>query len=814
MRGKPAVPCCLSFSIGVAIGRYLLEGHVSFQAAFLALGIFLLVGAVVAALLGQRSPFITFLALVGMTFAGALRYLMATGVTGDPRHIVHYAEQEGPVVLQGVAISWPDQRPGRALVTLRVGQLVLPHQTASVRGKALLSLRTDRCPIRYGDSLHVEGFLRLPRDQRNPGEFDYREYLRARGVYAVISCRSMECVHYVEGGHGSWLLGKVVYPLRRRITCTIDRSLRGEQAAFLKGLLVGERGEIPAELRQAFATTGVVHVLAVSGLHVGFVLLIAGSLWSVLRMPSGVRFAFTCVVLVLFVLLTEARPPVVRASIMAAVLLGSTALRRRSNVYNSLGVAGLVVLLINPLELFQAGCQLSFAAVASIVSLYRGVQNSITRVWMRAVERDSFLGTSVLPLLCVSLAAQLGTLPLTAYYFGRVPIISLVANLLVVPTVGVIVAFGYTTVLVSLLSWSVAKLYAASNWLLLTALIRGVAWLGDLPFSSVAYVRPRLLHAVAYYGLLACVFHLRERHWRLRTLVFILLLATTALWADAFRPRATLEATVLDVGQGDAIFLRFANGRCLLVDAGPADSSYDAGRQVIEPFLRYRGVRRLDGLVVTHPHNDHCGGATHLLRSLPVGAILASGQAAAEPFYLTLRRVADSLKVPWRVVQAGEELSGWEPAALFVLHPSPEFVRAGGAPPYGLNNSSVVLLAVYGRTRLLLTADAEGAAEQAMLRFGPLLRSQVLKVAHHGSRTSSGEAFLAEVAPEVAVLSVGAWNPHGLPSAEVLARLARQGALIWRTDRQGAAVLRSNGQQWHLVQWKRRVPDLWELLSW
>ena len=126
----------------------------------------------------------------------------------------------------------------------------------------------------------------------------------------------------------------------------------------------------------------------------------------------------------------------------------------------------------------------------------------------------------------------------------------------------------------------------------------------------------------------------------------------------------------------------------------------------------------------------------------------------------------------------------------------------------------MVLLALYGKTRLLLTGDVEGTAEQAMLRFGPLLRSQVLKVAHHGSRTSSGEAFLAEVAPELAVVSVDAWNPHGLPSAEVLARLYKQGARVWRTDRQGAAVLRSNGQQWHLVQWRHQVSDLWQLLSW
>jgi competence protein ComEC len=499
---------------------------------------------------------------------------------------------------------------------------------------------------------------------------------------------------------------------------------------------------------------------------------------------------------------------------MAAVLMSSPLLRRVSNVYNSLAVAGLVVLLINPFELFQAGCQLSFAAVASIVFLYRRVQSVLAPVLMRAVERDSFLATSVLPLLFVSLAAQLGTLPLTAYYFGRVPVVSLVANLLVVPTVGVIVALGYTTVLVSLLSWPLAKLYAATNWLLLTVLIRGVEWMGNLPWAYVSYTRPRLLHAVAYYALLVYAPRLREAEWRGKALLFALALTSMALWANAFRPRGVLEATVLDVGQGDATLLRFPNGKCLLVDAGPADSTYDAGRHVVEPFLRYQGVRRLDALVITHPHSDHYGGVSHLLRVLPVREILEPGQAQSEPLFQELGRIADSVGVPRRVIRAGDELMGWEPASLFVLHPWHEFVRQGGPPPYGLNNTSVVLLVVYGKTRLLLTGDAEMPAEQAMLRFGPLLRSQVLKVAHHGSRTSSGEAFLEAVAPEIAVISVGAWNPHGFPSPQTLARIEKQGARIWRTDHHAAAVLRSDGHRWELVHWKRRVPALWELLSW
>jgi competence protein ComEC len=801
------------FAIGVAAARYLLEDYVSAQTAWAVLGC-CLVATGMAALLVRRDRLTGAMLLFSLLVAGALRYLLAAGATDDPTHIVHFTGLPFPVRLRGMVTSGPDQRVGRALVTLQASKLFLPGGMLPVHGKVLLSVPGDESPIRYGDSLEVEGTLRLPRNRRNPGEFDYREYLRARGVHALLSCRDAKNVRYLSGGHGAWLLRKVVYPVREYMTSVVDRSIAGDQGAFLKGLLVGERGEIRPELRQAFANTGVVHVLAVSGLHVGYVVLIAASICGVLRLPAGGRLVAICAVLALYVLVTEARPPVVRASIMAVVLLGGTAFRRVGNVWNSLAVAGLVVLLINPFELFQAGCQLSFAAVGSILGLYRWLQRAFRDLLLRAVEKGSFWGTSVLPLFFVSLAAQLGTLPLTAYYFGRVPLWSIVVNLLVVPTVGVIVPLGYTTTLLAPLCWPLAKLYAAANWLLLSCLIHGVEWVGNLPFAYVAYPRPRLMHAVAYYGLLVCLLHVREARWRGRVLLFVLALACVAVWADAFRPRGRLEVTLLDVGQGDAVFLRFPNGKCLLVDAGPADSTYDAGRHVVEPFLRYQGVRRLDGIVVTHPHSDHYGGAAHLLRAFPVGVLFEPGQEQQEPLSQALVRVADSVGVRRQTIRAGDELTGWEPALIFVLHPSQAFVRNTGPAPFGLNNCSAVLLVAYGKTRLLLTGDAEMPAEEAMLRFGPLLRSQVLKVAHHGSRGASGERFLAAVGPELALISVGAWNPHHHPSAATLARIRKQGARIWRTDHDAAAVLYSDAERWHLVRWRRRLTPLSELLAW
>lgn len=813
MRGKPALFACLAFAAGVVIARYGLEEVVPAHVMLWGLCSWLVVSGALL-FVPRAKGVIGYALLVALVAAGALRYLWTAGVTHSRSHIVHLAKGEGQVaLLRGVAISAPDQRQDYALVKVQASEVVVATGAVRVQGKVLLRVPTNYCPIRYGDSLEVQGVLTLPPKSRNPGGFDYREYLRAQGIHALFKCRVPEDVRFLGSGHGSALLRKVVYPLRERIVRTVDRSLTGDQAAFLKALLVGERGEIRLELRQAFANTGVVHVLAVSGLHVGFVVLIVNAVARVLRVPVAIRPVAMCVVLVLFVLITEARPPVVRATIMAGVLLLSTSLRRGTNVYNSLGVAGLIVLLVNPFELFQAGCQLSFAAVASIVSLYARLQELWGAPLLRAVERNSFLATAVVPLLLVSMAAQLGTLPLTAYYFARVPLLSLVANLVVVPAVGLVVALGYTTVLLAPLCWPLAKLYAACNWLVLTALLRGVEWMGNLPWAYVGYHQPRLLHAVAYYAVL-CLALARDARWRSRAVQLLVAVACCAVWADALRPRGLLQVTILDVGQGDATCIRFPSGKTLLVDAGPADSTWNAGRTVVEPFLRKQGVRRLDGLLITHPHSDHYGGAPHLLRSLRVRQLYAPAQSDTAALFRELRRLADSLHVPQQEIQAGDELSGWDPALVFVLHPSPRFVGGHSPPPYGVNNTSAVLLVAYGPTRILMMGDAEIPAEEALLRYGGLLRSQVLKVGHHGSNLSSGEQFLEAVRPEMAVVSVGAGNPHGLPSRSVLQRLQKAGARVMRTDQEGAIVLTSNGQQWQLVRWRSKFPPLHELLSW
>ncbi len=814
MRGKPAVPACLAFAAGVVIARYALEGVVTaHNLLFALLACLLAVGML--AMLKRSGAVVGYGLMAGLLAAGALRYLLAAGASTDRMHIVHIARPEGQdAVVRGVAISAPDQRPDHALVTLRASEVGLPHGTVRVRGKVLLRLRTSFCPIRYGDLLEVEGVLMLPPAQRNPGGFDYREYLRAQGIHAILRCRDLESVHFLGSGSASWLLRSLVYPVRERIVWTVERSFGGDQRAFLKGLLVGARGEIRPELRQAFANTGVVHVLAVSGLHVGFVALIAMALVRVAPIPAAVRPLVVCAVLVLFALITEARPPVVRATIMACALLLSTSLRRVTNVYNTLAVAGLVVLWVNPFELFQAGFQLSFAAVLSIVSLYRRLQQALRTPLLRALQRNSFFGTAVAPLLFVSMAAQLGTLPLTAYYFGLVPLVSLVANMLVVPTVGLIVALGYTTVLIGLLCWPMAKFYAAANWLVLTVLLRGVEWLGNLPFAFVPYHQPRFLHAVAYYGLLACGLHLREARWRGRALLLGLAVACCAVWAQALRPRGLLEAAVLDVGQGDSAFIRFPNGTCVLVDAGPADSTMSAGRTFVEPFLRSQGVHGLDALVVTHPHSDHYGGATHLLRSLRVDRLYAPAQEDTTLSYLETLRVADSVGVRPHRVLAGAEISSDSSALLLVLHPTPRFVGPCAAPPYGMNNTSLVLLLIYGRTRLLLMGDAEIPAEEALLRYGSLLQSPIVKVGHHGSSLSSGSQFLEAVRAEVALVSVGAGNPYRLPARSALERIHRSGAKVLRTDHEGAIVFRSDGRRWQQVKWRRKLPSLLELLSW
>jgi competence protein ComEC len=694
------------------------------------------------------------------------------------------------VVLAGdvAELSRPDDRHLR--MVLEDPCIVAESSSFPVRG-AMLGILTrgrrdpDFPPLAIGMRVYMTGTLFPISGPRNPGEFDSRRWALANGIAGEVMGRSPDHVVPLDAGPRRSLRFVGIYPLRRALLGLVDRTIGGQEGEFLKGLLIGERSGITSRVNDDFIRAGVAHVLAVSGSNVAVVAGFFAFLLSMTGLGRPVRSILLAGLLVGYMLLSGGQPPVVRATVMAMVALAAVCAGERINVLNSLGVSALVILAINAGMLFDVGFQLSFVAVLSLIILYPQLNRVILIIpgqqWWKRILRGG------LRVMAVTLAATLGTLPLTAGIFGRVSVIGLVANIVVVPATGVSVLLGGVTALSAPLSENLAFLFAAANW----GVLRFTLWFTHfcaLPtWASLETPWFRAIHSLPFLAGLYTVFSWgapsRFRASFITTLALVLCADAAALLGSARGASSLLRLTMFDVGQGDAILVDTPRGKHLLVDCGPSGPQSDAGRRTLVPYLAREGIDTLDWIVVTHEHLDHIGGFRSLLRSIAVRAI------GAPPYLASSLSVESGRTV--RPLSAGETIEIDPSIRCHVLSPS----RCPGSRKRATgNDGSVVLRLQYGATDLLLTGDAAFAAEEEMVeRFGSFLHADCIKIGHHGSSTSTSDQFLSLVAPRLSLISVGRNNRFHHPAKATLMKLRLRGARILRTDISGAAVLESDG---------------------
>jgi competence protein ComEC len=818
---RPFSRPALVAAVGVGVGIALADRGVPF-AGWAGLIAACAAGAAVASWATRRR----IVALRGLVFAlaaalaavaaGGLRY--AAWAALPPDHLTHAvaaASDELEVTLWGHVASPPEALPYGTRFLLAAdsarGAAVAPvrGQVQVLLGRPRYLREGERRPVYPalvpGDRVRLDAALRPLPVRRNPADFDYGAYLRRQDVHATAAVYDDRAITFLGPDAGP--LTRLVNEARERVTRALARFTRSDDArAVLAALILADRSGIEQETRQAFARTGLTHLLSVSGLHVFFVGLVLYRLLKPLLGRLGLRWrameltraALTLAVLVLYMLLAGSQVPVQRAVVMTAVWISATVLQRPSDSLNTLGVAAVVVLLLRPAALFDVGAQLSFAAVGALVALSPVLERPIPEAWRRRRGLRGLLRNGV-----ATVAATLGTAPLVLYHFGQLPLSGLVLNLAAVPLTGAVLLAGLLCVVAAPLPFAADAFGAVAEGgcLLLLALSRE----GDVRMAWTlveGYVRDPWLVGAFAFALVALALVRRPRaRWGLSA--GAVGCCALAVWGAVLRgdARPRLDAVFFDVGQGDAALLSFPNGRHVLVDAGLRDPYSDWGERVVVPHLRRYGVRRLDALVLTHPHADHVGGARAVMEAVPVGRLVHAGPEEDSELWRSLLYVADSLGVPQRVVSSGDTLALDPSVRLRVLAPE-------GPPPPWLdpNEGSVVLRVEHGATSFLLTGDAEAGTEAALAaRYGGALASTVVKVGHHGSRTSSTEPFVAaasDPSTAFAVVSVGRRNRYGLPDEEPLARWAAAGAAVLQTAEEGAVWLRSDGREVRRVDWR------------
>ncbi len=736
-------------------------------------------------IVGFQELLLTAAAFAMLFASGAMRHVEFSTPGAD--HIVHSGLHR-EVEVTGWIVDAPSSSARSVRFMLRLDGAETPFV-----GLLLVSVRDPAVAVRTCDVVRLRGELAdLPR-RRNPGDFDYGAYLRRQRVYARLFASDIVLVGTRRSG-----ITCLAADVRDGFETRIDRYLVDRRSkGVLRALLLGDRRAIDRSVRDQFARTGLLHVLAVSGLHVMVVGMILYQLLrpSLMRLGLGwraverTRMTLTALLLLCYMVLAGGSASVVRAVVMAQLLMLAAALQRGTDSMNTLGAAALIILAVRPAHLFEPGFQLSMTAVGAILGLTPQLQRWIP-VPSKKIVRHVHTSTTV------TIAATMGTLPVVVSHFGQAALGGLVLNLPAIPlTTGVLVS-GIAAVAGGELTQSFGATLGASADVLARSLLAVAEW-GDryVGWSLVEWSIDHPAPVISMCLLVVAVGRWRSPHHRWTLILSAVAVLTVHVWMDVAERRwvPSLQVLFLDVGQGDAAVVLLPDGSAMLVDAGPRTRYTDAGADVILPQLELLGVRRLETVIITHPDSDHLGGLPSILRSVPVGRVVRSGFIHSSVLFEETNHLLDSLEIPHRSVRAGDTLNVGSSVRAYVFQPG--LSRAGSSP----NDHSIVLRLVYGSTSMLLTGDAPVAAELAMVRrFGTMLTSQVLKVGHHGSRTSSSPAFLSAVNGgrfPMAVVSVAERNRYGLPDEDVLARLSGNGYEIRSTAESGAVWVRSDGRR-------------------
>lgn len=737
------------------------------------------------------------------------------------------------IVLTGRVAAEPDVRPDKTFYLLQAQELASGGERRIVSGAVRLQVKEVNQVFGYGDVVRVSGLLARPELPGNPGAFNYRTYLERQGIRVIMNVRGEHAVAKAGDGAANPLLAAALQ-LKQKLSAAAAASLAPAQAAVLNGIVFGTQGLIDRQTREAFAETGIVHILSVSGLHTGLVVGGMLGLLRLLRLPPGLTLPLITPVLIFYVLMTGCTPAVLRAAVMALFLLWAHRLGRDRDWPTTLALAALAILLWRPLSIYHPGFQLSFAATWGILYLTPVLRRACGRLLQflpEGLARPAGLA------LAVPLAAQLATIPLVAWYYNLISPVSVLANLVAVPIVGLIMLLGILAAVGGMLWLPLAALINTSNGAAIDLLLRIVCFFQGLPGAVFYLPAPPEALAVAWYGgLIACgwlasdslrpAVRARAKSWA--AIALALAGALLIIWLPGAGARE-LTVHFLDVGQGDSILVQTPGGQNMLIDTGGWRGEFlsgaGAGEQVVAPYLRRVGVRRLDVLVLTHPHEDHAGGAAAIVKNFPVRLAVVPHLAGAAPerrtdapagtltekrgendsvaeislAYITLLEQMAAAGVTVRTAGSGDILKLDRETQVAVLSPGADFNESVS----NFNDCSLALKLTCREKSFLFTGDMEIEAQSRLIREGADLNADVLKMPHHGS-SALLPALVAQVAPEAAVISVGANNQFGHPARSTLNILSRAGITVYRTDLDGAVIFKTDGRRLEVCTGKNK----------
>jgi competence protein ComEC len=860
---RPAIPLLIAFIGGILVGSELRGyGIWAWMVLCASAGSSLLL--IHRKMTARISPIVLFVALGYLTISPWIS-------PGFPvNHIIHYTGADRWDIT-GRIDSRPQTVNDRTRFILRADFLDNGRQRRAVIGKLRVSAVGKLPELAIGDTILFKSRIRPISNFKNPAGFDYRKYMAYKGIWATAYVQG-DKLAVIDPEQPSGLI-QFLDKVRGNFAKLIANSRFPEAQAVFKALIIGDRFEISAQTRQRFNRAGVGHLLAISGLHIGIVAGVAFFLFHGLmaRLKLLLWRAWTRKTAALLSLLPVIAyggiagfsPSTQRAVIMVAVFLMTFVFQREQDSLNTLALAALMILAMDPPSLFSISFQLSFAAVFAIIYGFSCVRDR--PVIARQQREDNWLirfRSKLVAFFLVSFFAICGSLPLVAYYFNQISLVGLAANIIVVPLVGFItIPIGLAALFAMPLSMTFASWCIHLGTMVLSYALGIVKFFADLPFAAVKIVTPGFIEIACFYILGWALLNLRrrgpneiiatqtagaavdfitpenrddspmtgrfDRRPSLKMLsalkikgfstsslakialvmVFFTLAADTCYWLYQRFWHSDLRVTVVDVGNGSASLLELPGGYTILIDGGgfSDNNAFDMGKSVLAPLLWSKKIRTVDTLILSHPNSDHLNGLIYIADNFHVKNVWTNNEPCNTLGYAMLMNVVASRGISLPVFERMTRRHKIKDVELSFLYPPLDFMKRKNSERWrNLNNNSLVVRVSLGSTSFLFPGDIMAEAEAEIVRMvGNKLSSTVLIAPHHGSRTSSSKIFLDEVNPEIVIISAGRNRRFKLPHRTVLKRYQERGYTIWRTDINGAICMATDGEHFEVNPFER-----------
>jgi competence protein ComEC len=804
----PALKFAVFFITGILIGSVYQFNKIILIVLILTVSIFILIN------INKKNYdlYSSYAVILLIIFAGIFK----SGIdffTFSENSIAKYNGQSEPndIILKGLVQDFPDIDTGRIKFILDCKQIIR-KDTLNVEGLVLVTIKKNKYSntdtiqpvLSPGNEVLMEGKIAEPSENRNPGEFNYKKYLFLQGIYKSFFVYGYDNIVVLSEDNAYSSITEFIQTAKNYSVNNIAKLNPGEGGAYLLGLTVGERDRITSEMKEYFVNAGVMHLIAVSGLNVAYVILSVMMVLSIFRVKQTSKIFISILLIIFYCLFTGSTASILRASIMGILLLLYTIIERKKEFYNVIGVSVLLILIYDSKQLFDPGFILSYTAVLSMIFIYE----RIDRIVIQRIKNGNSGWRKVISILIIilaaSLSAQIGTIPLTAIYFEKISIISIFANVIAIPLSNISLALGFIQIIFSTFSTLFAAWIAETNNLLLLIQIEFIKWCASLDFAYISFFRFNLISAAGYYIiiiLLVTTTNLKFIFYRMISIISIILIVI--LINTEVNKKLTI--TFLDVGQGDCSLIQTPEGKNILIDCGPVSRNFNSGERIIAPYLLRNGINKIDLLILSHLHLDHTGGFEKLLDKIKIDRIFEAGQKTINKESRIVDSLVTARKIIRDFIETGDliELSG--NLKIYCLFPYKQYLinQNSLVEDNNLNFSSLVFKLKYGNTDVLFTGDIEKGQEEMLVNnYGDFLKSNLLKVPHHGSKTSSTYPFILAVNPDYSVIFCGLYNQYRLPSTLIVNRLKIINSEIFRTDNDGGVIFESDGENINPIKWR------------